>query len=98
MVQQGAVDWFTFWLKGEEDPDPNKALQYARWRELRKLQQNSNHLSSTISKMSIFVPSDLQRRDTRQGSLSRVLPQPGETMSECSNDGLSHPTRSPPSS
>jgi len=35
---QGNVDWFRFWLKGEEDPDPAKAEQYARWRELRKLQ------------------------------------------------------------
>jgi dipeptidyl aminopeptidase/acylaminoacyl peptidase len=39
MVSQGGtVDWFRFWLKGEEDPDPAKAEQYARWRELRKLQ------------------------------------------------------------
>jgi hypothetical protein len=37
--QQGNVDWFCFWIKGEEDPDPAKAEQYARWRELRKLQQ-----------------------------------------------------------
>jgi len=37
--QQGTVDWFRFWLKGEEDPDPAKGEQYARWRELRKLQQ-----------------------------------------------------------
>src|SRR5260221_10251372 len=34
--QQGNVDWFCFWLKGEEDPDPTKTNQYARWRELRK--------------------------------------------------------------
>jgi len=33
--QQGDVDWFCFWLKGEEDPDPTKAEQYKRWRELR---------------------------------------------------------------
>jgi hypothetical protein len=33
------VDWFRFWLKGEEDSDPAKAEQYARWRELRKLQE-----------------------------------------------------------
>lgn len=26
------LDWFRFWLKGEEDPDPAKADQYARWR------------------------------------------------------------------
>jgi dipeptidyl aminopeptidase/acylaminoacyl peptidase len=37
--QGGTVDWFRFWLKGEEDPDPAKADQYIRWRELRKLQQ-----------------------------------------------------------
>lgn len=36
--QQGNVDWFCFWLKGEEDPDPTKAAQYARWRKLRALQ------------------------------------------------------------
>ncbi len=39
--QGGAVDWFRFWLKDEEDPDPAKAEQYARWRELRKLQQRN---------------------------------------------------------
>jgi len=35
--QGGTVDWFCFWLKGEEDPDPKKVAQYTRWRELRKL-------------------------------------------------------------
>jgi hypothetical protein len=39
--QQGNVDWFCFWLKGEEDLDPSKAEQYARWRELRKLQEQN---------------------------------------------------------
>ncbi len=34
-------DWFNFWLLGEEDPDPDKADQYARWHELRKLQEES---------------------------------------------------------
>jgi dipeptidyl aminopeptidase/acylaminoacyl peptidase len=34
--QGGTVDWFSFWLKGEEDPDPRKAAQYVRWREFRK--------------------------------------------------------------
>jgi dipeptidyl aminopeptidase/acylaminoacyl peptidase len=33
--QQGSVDWFRFWLKGEEDPDPSKTEQYRRWRRLR---------------------------------------------------------------
>jgi len=39
--QQGTVDWFCFWLKGEEDPDPAKVEQYARWRDLRKLQDKN---------------------------------------------------------
>ena len=38
VAQQGLVDWFRFWLKGEEDSNPVKAPHYARWRELRKLQ------------------------------------------------------------
>jgi dipeptidyl aminopeptidase/acylaminoacyl peptidase len=43
MAQQGMIDWFCFWLKGEEDPDPAKAEQYSRWRELRKLQQRKGN-------------------------------------------------------
>jgi len=35
--QQGDVDWFCFWLKGEEYPDQAKTEQYKRWRELRAL-------------------------------------------------------------
>jgi dipeptidyl aminopeptidase/acylaminoacyl peptidase len=35
--QQGNVDWFRFWLQGEEDPDPTKESQYVRWRQLRTL-------------------------------------------------------------
>jgi dipeptidyl aminopeptidase/acylaminoacyl peptidase len=37
--QQGSVDWFCFWLKGEEDPDPAKAEQYVRWRGLQEVQE-----------------------------------------------------------
>jgi dipeptidyl aminopeptidase/acylaminoacyl peptidase len=40
--QTGTVDWFCFWLKGEEDPDGSKSAQYARWRKLRELQLTSN--------------------------------------------------------
>jgi dipeptidyl aminopeptidase/acylaminoacyl peptidase len=47
--QQGNVDWFVFWLKGEEDPDPLKAEEYSRWRELRKKQQE-NHAKDEASK------------------------------------------------
>lgn len=39
---QGNVDWFCFWLKAEEDSDSTKAAQYARWRDLRKLQEQNN--------------------------------------------------------
>lgn len=35
--QGGAFDWFRFWLLGEEDPNPAKADQYERWREMREL-------------------------------------------------------------
>jgi dipeptidyl aminopeptidase/acylaminoacyl peptidase len=34
--QEGAVDWFTYWLTDEEDRNPSKAEQYVRWRELRR--------------------------------------------------------------
>lgn len=32
------VDWFRFWLKDEEDPAPEKAEQYSRWRTFREQQ------------------------------------------------------------
>jgi hypothetical protein len=37
-VQSNHKDWFRFWLQGYEDPDPAKAEQYKRWRELKKMQ------------------------------------------------------------
>jgi dipeptidyl aminopeptidase/acylaminoacyl peptidase len=37
--QQGNVDWFSFWLQGYEDPNPDKADQYKRWRQLRKMEE-----------------------------------------------------------
>jgi hypothetical protein len=40
--QQGNVDWFRFWLKGEEEADPIKARQYALWRQLRKQRLTEN--------------------------------------------------------
>jgi dipeptidyl aminopeptidase/acylaminoacyl peptidase len=33
--QQGNVDWFCFWLMGQEDADPRKHAQYERWRAMR---------------------------------------------------------------
>jgi dipeptidyl aminopeptidase/acylaminoacyl peptidase len=37
VAQGGDVDWFDFWLKGEEDSDPKKSQEYARWREMKQL-------------------------------------------------------------
>ncbi len=33
--EQGNVDWFCFWLKGEEDLDPQRREQYKRWEIFR---------------------------------------------------------------
>lgn len=38
---QAAVDWFCFWLKGEEDPAPQKKAQYERWNAMRHLLERS---------------------------------------------------------
>jgi hypothetical protein len=43
--QGGTVDWMRFWLQNYEDPDPSKAQQYARWHELRNLQENQQPVS-----------------------------------------------------
>lgn len=47
--QQGNVDWFDFWLKGEEDPSPDKKLQYERWRGLERLRERNNGSSADKS-------------------------------------------------
>lgn len=54
--QMGSVDWFTFWLKGEEDPDPARAAQYDRWHKLRSQQKASQAMAA-----------EARRRDVRQG-------------------------------
>jgi dipeptidyl aminopeptidase/acylaminoacyl peptidase len=48
--QGGSVDWFRFWLQDYEDPDPAKAKEYARWRELRKLQEENERKITTLPK------------------------------------------------
>jgi hypothetical protein len=47
VAQQELVDWFSFWLKGEENPEPAKAEQYVRWREMRKLQEQNQSNPAT---------------------------------------------------
>ena len=33
--QEATADWFSFWLEGKEDSDPEKAEQYRHWRKLQ---------------------------------------------------------------
>ncbi|CAN5665777.1 hypothetical protein BH10PSE14_BH10PSE14_43370 [soil metagenome] len=35
---QRSIDWFDYWLRNIEDPDPAKRQQYVRWRKLRDAQ------------------------------------------------------------
>jgi dipeptidyl aminopeptidase/acylaminoacyl peptidase len=47
LVSEGeTVDWFCFWLKGEEDENPDKAAEFARWRILRQLQKHDERRSA----------------------------------------------------
>jgi hypothetical protein len=49
LVAQGnTLDWFRFWLQGYEDPDPAKAEQYKRWRELKKLQAKTERSHNSV--------------------------------------------------
>ena len=48
-IYERNVDWMKFWLKGEESPDPAKADQYARWRRLRKLQEEGRESAATAT-------------------------------------------------
>jgi len=36
-IYERAIDWFDFWLKDEEDPNPSKREQFKRWEGLRLL-------------------------------------------------------------
>jgi dipeptidyl aminopeptidase/acylaminoacyl peptidase len=46
--QGGSVDWFRFWLQDYEDPDPTKASQYKRWRELRQMQAENDKKAAAV--------------------------------------------------
>lgn len=39
---QGSVDWFAFWLKGEEARSPSNSQQYERWEGLRTLRNRNS--------------------------------------------------------
>jgi dipeptidyl aminopeptidase/acylaminoacyl peptidase len=48
-IYERNLDWFKFWLKGEEDSAPGKAPQYMRWRSLRKeVEQRQNRESPSV--------------------------------------------------
>jgi len=40
-IQNRALDWWLFWLKGKEDPSPEKAAQYDRWRTMQTQQKDA---------------------------------------------------------
>ena len=40
-IYERNLDWFRFWLKSEESPDPAKSEQYKRWRQLRELKHQA---------------------------------------------------------
>jgi len=44
-IYERNVDWFNFWLRDKEDPDPAKVEQYKRCRELRMLHQKDRQQS-----------------------------------------------------
>lgn len=47
LEEYGTLDWFCFWLKNEEDPDPAKREKYERWQGLRNLQNGDSIASHT---------------------------------------------------
>ncbi|MFN2385685.1 MAG: prolyl oligopeptidase family serine peptidase, partial [Thermoanaerobaculia bacterium] len=49
-VYERNLDWFRFWLKGEEDSNPAKKEQYERWRKLRELDEADRKAGSAAVK------------------------------------------------
>lgn len=47
-IYERNLDWFKFWLKSEESPNPAKDEQYQRWGQLRQLQQKAQSSKRTI--------------------------------------------------
>jgi len=46
--QEGNVDWFVFWLKGEETSDEDKKPEFERWRRLRVLMQYESERGDSL--------------------------------------------------
>jgi hypothetical protein len=60
-----AVDWFSFWLKDEEDKDPEKSAMYAHWRELRNSPKatRSDHVEEYFSRCQQSPPGRIRSRE-----------------------------------
>jgi len=48
-IYERNLDWFMFWLMGEEDPVPDKNEMYKRWHHLRELQEKARSLRDAKS-------------------------------------------------
>ena len=47
-IYERNLDWFRFWLKEEQDPDPAKTEQYKRWKHLRDKANRPSENSSVL--------------------------------------------------
>ena len=51
-----ARHWYRFWLQGYERSKPEDPEQYARWRELRKLQEENDAKDKAAKEKAVAVP------------------------------------------
>jgi dipeptidyl aminopeptidase/acylaminoacyl peptidase len=54
------VDWMSFWLQGQEDPDPAKREQYTRWRDMRTRWQRQQAWEAAGHPVASTPPADFQ--------------------------------------
>jgi dipeptidyl aminopeptidase/acylaminoacyl peptidase len=60
MSQGAAVDWYDFWLNGHEDPSPEKADQYRRWREMRRTAEPQRNRAPAAAAEGVVSTADLR--------------------------------------
>lgn len=58
-LQSRALDWWCFWLKGEEKDPGEKQAQYGAWRELRKLHDQNTRARISQRKLSDEEPAEV---------------------------------------
>jgi dipeptidyl aminopeptidase/acylaminoacyl peptidase len=54
--QQANVDWFRFWLEGEENTSPDEGSQFRRWRKLRAMHENEKGVDRANSNRNPSLP------------------------------------------